>query len=173
MFAKILVAIDGTESGQVIFEQALALALTNQSKLMLLHVLEPESFDTSLIGNTHLELAPSVFQLHMQQLKERDLAGIQMLRSLEEKADSVGISAEFTQSLGAPGKIICGLAKTWEADLIVMGRRGLSGLSEMFLGSVSNHVLHHAHCNVLTLYSTAPIQPRRELVTAATAAHSS
>jgi nucleotide-binding universal stress UspA family protein len=173
MFDKILVAIDGTESGQVIFEQSLALALTNQSNLMLLHVLEPESFDTGYIGNTHLELAPSVFQLHMQQLKERDLAGIRMLRSLEEKADSVGISAEFTQSLGAPGKIICALAESWDADLIVMGRRGLSGLSEMFLGSVSNYVLHHAHCNVLTLYSNVPIQPRRELVTAATAAHSS
>jgi nucleotide-binding universal stress UspA family protein len=167
MFDKILVAIDGSESGQVVFEQALALALTNQSNLMLLHVIEPESLDTSYIGNAHLELAPSVFQLHMQQLKQRDLAGIEMLRSLEEKADSVGISAEFTQSLGAPGKIICALAATWDADLIVMGRRGLKGLSEMFLGSVSNYVLHHADCHVLTLQSKMPLQPRRELVTAA------
>ncbi len=167
MFDKILVAIDGTDSGQVIFEQALALALTNQSSLMLLHVIEPESLDTSYIGNTHLELAPSVFQLHMQQLKQRDLAGIEMLRSLEEKADSVGISAEFTQSLGTPGKIIGGLAASWDADLIVMGRRGVSGLSEMFLGSVSNYVLHHAHCHVLTLYRNALTQSQQEPVMAA------
>ncbi len=37
------------------------------------------------------------------------------------------------------------------ADLIVVGRRGRSGLSELILGSASNYVLHHAPCSVLTL----------------------
>jgi nucleotide-binding universal stress UspA family protein len=32
-----------------------------------------------------------------------------------------------------------------------MGRRGRTGLSELFLGSVSNYVTHHAPCSVLTL----------------------
>ena len=43
------------------------------------------------------------------------------------------------------------LAKDWNADLIIMGRRGLTGLSEMFLGSVSNYVVHHASCSVLLI----------------------
>ena len=34
-------------------------------------------------------------------------------------------------------------------DVIVMGHRGISGLQEFFLGSVSNYVLHHAPCSVL------------------------
>lgn len=173
MFDKILVAIDGMDEGQVIFEQALALALTNQSKLMLLHVLEPESLSPGYIAGPVLESAVSIVQWHMEQLKQRELAGIEMLRSLEEKADLVGISAEFTQSGGVPGKIICTLAKTWDANLIVMGRRGLSGLSEMFLGSVSNYVLHHAHCHVLTLDSNVLIQSHREPAAATTGSYSS
>ena len=43
---------------------------------------------------------------------------------------------------------ICKLAQEWNADLIVMGRRGHSILSELVLGSVSSYVIHRAHCSV-------------------------
>lgn len=52
---------------------------------------------------------------------------------------------------GAPGYQICTLANEWQIDLIVMGRKGHSGLAELFIGSVSNYVLHHAHCSVLVV----------------------
>jgi len=39
--------------------------------------------------------------------------------------------------------------------LVVVGRRGHSGLSELFLGSVSNYVLHRAPCSVLTIQGEA------------------
>ena len=41
--------------------------------------------------------------------------------------------------------MICDLAKEKNADLIVMGSRGLNALRRTFLGSVSEYVLHHAH----------------------------
>jgi nucleotide-binding universal stress UspA family protein len=157
MFEKILVAIDGTESSQIIFEQALELAVANQSALMLLRVLEP--FDDSYIGTAHAGLAYSTFKVHMEQLKAREQIGVDLLRLLEEQGTARGISTEFTQSVGDPGKLICGLAETWNADLIMVGRRGLSGMSEFFLGSVSNYVLHHAYCDVLILHRLAPVQP--------------
>ncbi|MCZ8054719.1 MAG: universal stress protein, partial [Microcystis sp. LE19-12.2C] len=46
-------------------------------------------------------------------------------------------------------KTICKVAREENIDLIVIGRRGRSGLGELFLGSVSNYVLHHAPCSVL------------------------
>jgi nucleotide-binding universal stress UspA family protein len=49
-------------------------------------------------------------------------------------------------------------AQIWHADLIVMGRRGVSGMHELFLGSVSNYVTHHAPCSVLVVQGTSPIQ---------------
>jgi nucleotide-binding universal stress UspA family protein len=168
MFRKILVAINEQESHQAIFEEALALALTNQAELMLLHVLKP--FEHSSLANVYPGMSDATFRICMQQWKEREQVGIDWLRSLEERATDAGISTEFTQSVGDPGTVICELAENWQANLIVMGRRGLSGLSELFVGSVSNYVLHHAHCNVLTLQNTAPIPPDREL--AAVAGHS-
>ena len=42
-------------------------------------------------------------------------------------------------------------SQNWEADLIVIGRRGHQGLSEILLGSVSNYVVHHAPCSVLVV----------------------
>ncbi|PSB56557.1 universal stress protein [Chamaesiphon polymorphus] len=43
----------------------------------------------------------------------------------ESEATAAGISTEFTQHIGDPGKMICEVAKTWNANLIVIGRRGL------------------------------------------------
>jgi nucleotide-binding universal stress UspA family protein len=57
--------------------------------------------------------------------------------------------------MGDPGQTICKVAETWGADLILMGRNRKSGISEMFLGSTSNYVLHHAPCSVLAVQSAS------------------
>lgn len=49
------------------------------------------------------------------------------------------------------------MATNWGTDLIVIGNRGHTGLKELFLGSVSNYVLHHAPCSVLTVKFSAPV----------------
>ena len=64
----------------------------------------------------------------------------------------MGIPTESKCEVGHPGSLIRDLAMNWSADLIVMGRRGLSGLQEVFLGSVSNYILHHAPCSVLIVH---------------------
>ncbi|WP_338026947.1 universal stress protein [Trichormus azollae] len=58
------------------------------------------------------------------------------------------MNTEFIQKVGSPGSIICNLAQEWNADLIIMGRRGLSGITELLLDSVSNYVLNYASCYV-------------------------
>ena len=52
---------------------------------------------------------------------------------------------------GSPAEEIVDAAKHVEADLIVMGSRGLSGVRSVLLGSVSDRVLHLAHCPVLVV----------------------
>jgi nucleotide-binding universal stress UspA family protein len=97
-------------------------------------------------------------QIYWDRLREQEQAGLERLRSLEAEAIAAGVSTEFTQNLGDPGRLICELAKSWNADLIIIGRRGLSGLGEFWLGSVSNYVLHHAPCHVLTIQGIAQTQ---------------
>jgi nucleotide-binding universal stress UspA family protein len=71
------------------------------------------------------------------------------LQSLAREATNAGVRAEFQQISGSPSRTICRLASDWQANLIVIGHRGRSGLSEILLGSVSNYVLHHAPCSVM------------------------
>ena len=47
-----------------------------------------------------------------------------------------------------PGSAIVNMAKEKNAELIVMGTRGLSTLRRTVLGSVSDYVLHHTDCPI-------------------------
>nr|MDJ0648519.1 universal stress protein [Xenococcaceae cyanobacterium MO_188.B19] len=78
---------------------------------------------------------------------------LEQLKAYVTEAINMGVNAQFRQISGSIGRTICQIAGTWQADLIVIGNRGRTGLKELFLGSVSNYVLHHAPCSVLTLKS--------------------
>jgi len=152
MFNKILVAVDNSALSEKVFEEAVSFAKTTGAHLILLHVLSP--FDDSYlnpVGVNYLTLCTDNMDYYtgvFQALKER---GLKYLQKLCQKATELGVSVEFTQNLGDPGRIICEIVRHYNADLIMMGRRGHSGLGEFFLGSVSNYVLHHAPCSVLTV----------------------
>ena len=155
MFNKILVAIDISEMGKDVFDQALSLAKMSKARLMLLHVLSPEEENSPLpIPPDLTEFYPAAGNdLTLESWRQRwelfENQGIELLESSQKEAKSKGIEAEYQQIFGSPGRTICQLARDWEANLIMVGHRGRSGLSEMVLGSVSNYVLHHASCSVL------------------------
>jgi nucleotide-binding universal stress UspA family protein len=72
----------------------------------------------------------------------------ELLESLTQQAIAEGVKAEFRQREGSPGRTICEFAQGWGADLIVIGRRGYSSASEMFIGSVSSYIIHRCNCSV-------------------------
>ncbi len=156
MFKKILVAIDNSDISQLVLEEAESLAKAMDATVMLLYV--QTSFNEQYLNPMLLQpdnLYPSFHtesvQNYMKQWEELKQKKIDWLRSLSQKIGNHGIKAEFTLNFGDPSRMICELAKSWNADLIMLGRRGHSGLSELFLGSVSNYVLHHAPCSILTI----------------------
>lgn len=162
IFKKILVALDRSLIGQQVFEEALSLAKLTQASLMLLHVLSPEEEGSPYVPMlSNMDYYPGFnsqsFELYQKQWDTFKEQGIQMLQSFCAQANTAGVTTEFTQNIGNPGRIICDMAHSYGADLIVMGRRGRSGLMELFLGSVSNYVLHHAPCTVHVVHlSVAP-----------------
>lgn len=156
MFHKILVAMDNSDSSQQIFEKALVLGKATEAQLMLLHVLSNEEEgcpDSPYVPGieSYGAFNEEIIKSYHEQWRAYEERGLEKLRSRAEQAKLAGISAEFTQIVGSPSRTICEMAHDWDADLIVIGRRGRSGLSELFLGSVSNYVTHHAHCSVLTV----------------------
>ena len=159
MFNRILVAIDRSQMSKKVFEAGMSLAQTTNGSLMLLHVLSSEEKDyPNPFIYSGLEYDSSyepILKDYREQWRKFEQEGLEFLRSLTEEANKVGINTEFTQTSGYPGHHICHLAQTWTADLILVGSRGLTGLKEMFLGSVSNYVTHHAPCSVLIVRENA------------------
>lgn len=152
MLQRILVAINNSEIGQQVFEEALALGKATGANMMILHVLDPEEPGSPEVPETYytysVPLDEQIMKLYRQQWQEFENQGLKMLQSLADLATGVGVTTEFTQKPGSPGRAICELADSWSADLIVMGRRGLSSVKEAFFGSVSSYVLHRASCSV-------------------------
>ncbi|MEO1401395.1 MAG: universal stress protein [Cyanobacteria bacterium J06635_1] len=156
MFNRILVALEVSSSSRFVLEEAIAIAQRMKGCLNLISVVYPlesgypDPIYLSMDG-FHSVVSTEAYESYVtdwQRLKDERLG---WLRSQAEAAQRQGIKADYTQLLGDPGLSICDLAQHWNADLIVMGRRGRSGLSELILGSVSNYVMHHAPCSVLTV----------------------
>ena len=146
MLKKILVALDPSNAYESVFNTALFLAQTTHAKLILLHIIPPPPEDESLV---------SVYEEPWQKLQQR---GLEVLRSLAQDATTAGVNVEFAQDFGNPGRTICNLAQTLSVETILVGSRGLTGAKEMFLGSVSNYVTHHAPCSVLIVRETSQKQ---------------
>jgi nucleotide-binding universal stress UspA family protein len=159
MFQKILVAMDRSPFGEYVFEKALSLAQALKAELMLLHVLSADEVGSPQMPTSSTGIRPfagmeaAIFEVYQQQWQEFESGGMAFLRSHVQTAQAADVKVEFTQTSGSPGRVICNVAQSWSANLIVMGRRGRSGLSELFLGSVSNYVLHHAPCEVLIVHT--------------------
>ncbi|MEO0532561.1 MAG: universal stress protein [Cyanobacteria bacterium P01_A01_bin.123] len=161
MFKKILVAIDGSETrSQAIFQQALTLAKMTDSQLMLLHVLCSEDHNNpGLPMRTYSVYYPPVddvaWQTYQKRWDDYERSWVEKLKNMSDSAIAAGVPTEFTEAGGEPGKQICNLAKSWAADLIIVGSRGRKGIAEWLLGSISNYVMHHAPCSVLVVHNAA------------------
>ena len=69
------------------------------------------------------------------------------LASVKERQPSLQVEALGVQ--GHPADAL--LAQAADADLIVVGRRGLGGFKSLLLGSVSQQVVQHASCPVVVV----------------------
>lgn len=75
-----------------------------------------------------------------------------------------GIEVHHHLSQGSPAFILLDVAEKVKADLIAVGRRGLSRTAGIFLGSVSTDVLHRAHAPVLVVHDGPPRPIQRVMV---------
>ncbi len=73
------------------------------------------------------------------------------LDELRQKVESEGISCETHVSAEPPFQAITDVAQSANADIIVMGTRGLTGLKHVMLGSTAERTVRLAHCPVITV----------------------
>jgi nucleotide-binding universal stress UspA family protein len=55
---------------------------------------------------------------------------------------------------GDPADALLTLCEDLDADLLVIGNRGMRGAKRFLLGSVSNRCAHHAPCSILIVHTS-------------------
>lgn len=71
-----------------------------------------------------------------------------LVDDVAERLKELGVDAAGVVREGSAGKQIINEAKEWDADLIVIGAHGLTGLESLLMGNVARHVVDHAPCSV-------------------------
>jgi nucleotide-binding universal stress UspA family protein len=166
MYHQILVAIDHSAVSQQVFAKALSLAKANRANLIILHVLSIEEESSPAMSDyfvNHkdrcIHVNPQIMlqanKTYAREWSDFKQKGLELLRFYAQKAIAAGVSTEFTQITGHPNATICNFAQSCHADILVIGKRGHSGLKDLFLGSVSNYVIHHAPCSILLVQTPA------------------
>jgi nucleotide-binding universal stress UspA family protein len=79
----------------------------------------------------------------------------ELVETTAVKLEILGLSIETCVREGDPRGEIVEEAKSWGADLIVIGSHGPTGIARWLLGSVAARVVRHASCSVEVVRSTA------------------
>ncbi len=136
MFKTILFPVDQSREAREAAETVANLVKTHDSRLVLLSVVEKTEDGQGISQGGVMTSAEAVAKL---------LQGAQALF-----ADK-GIEAEIIEREGKPPFIICDVADETNAELIVMGSRGLGLTSEGASESVTNLVINLAPCPILII----------------------
>jgi nucleotide-binding universal stress UspA family protein len=165
MYRHILIALDNSDLSRGVMQQAIALARGMGAKLTLLHVLCSEEVMSPTmplipVPEYYPSLSATTMELYQEEWKAFETKSLANLEGYKKQAEAAGVQTEYLQKPGSPGKVICEAAEELKVDLIAIGRRGHSGISELLAGSVSNYVVHHAStsvlvCNLKTLDNSA------------------
>jgi nucleotide-binding universal stress UspA family protein len=76
-----------------------------------------------------------------------------------DKLSAAGLATDEAAPLGDPREVLCELARTLRADLVVVGSHGRTGVSRLVLGSVASHVVTHAPCTVVVVKDHGQPEP--------------
>jgi nucleotide-binding universal stress UspA family protein len=147
LFAKILVAVDGSRNAHRAAKVAVKFSMRNGAELFVVSVIPRPSY---LFAPVSGAVVPPMGLGDYYTYATKD--AVKWVDEVISLAKSGGVvargrvlrSASIVQS-------ITDYAEDEEVDLIVLGTRGMGGFNRLLLGSVSNGVVIHAHCAVLVV----------------------
>jgi nucleotide-binding universal stress UspA family protein len=136
---RILVGVDGSAGSAAALRWAARLALAAGAEVVAVHVLDPSAEDVRPLGLPRAILNEADWREAVQD--ELDATWCEPLAR-------AGVPYHTRVVEGQPGPSLAEAAAREQADLVVTGHRGLSGLAELVRGSVSGYLTHHAPCPV-------------------------
>ena len=138
---KIICPTDFSETSGKALDYALFLAKAHEAQLVLLHVVD------HLHGFDHYEILALTPMEIAQKMEKR------ANQQLDELMDRIkgSVTAEKAVRNGKTSVEICEAARDTQADIIIIGSHGRTGLSHVLIGSVAETVVRHADCPVLVV----------------------
>jgi nucleotide-binding universal stress UspA family protein len=141
---EILVGIDGSPGADAALSWAAEQALATGSSVWAVHVFHPPMLAVGLrvasVPGGVLEEAASAAREEVLRLADGE-----WVAPLREAG--VGFKVEVRE--GSPGRVLVELAGTEGVRAVVVGRRGHGELTDLVLGSVGHHLVHHSHIPVV------------------------
>ena len=147
MFKSIVVGTDGSDTATQAVQQAVQLARAVGAKLEIVSAYEPVPAQRL---SEERRQAPEDLQWAISPREDVDAT----LETAAEGARQAGVEVAVYARQGDPADAILDVAEEREADLIVVGNKGMTGAKRFLLGSVPNKVSHHAPCSVLIMRTT-------------------
>lgn len=139
-YHNILIAVDGSKPADLAFDKGLAMAKRNNANLSLVHVVDTSNYR-------------GIQMYDINFVKKALKNGEVLLNEYAEKAKKFGIeNVKTIVEDGSPKVAITKhAAKVTNADLIICGATGIDAIERIFLGSVSEHIVRRAKCDVLVV----------------------
>lgn len=147
MFTRIVVGTDGSDTAGEAVRQAIDLAKLAGATLSIVSAYEPVSKRRI---QSEQEGAPADVQYEIGPREDVNL----VLDAAAAKAKQEGLEVQTHPVEGDPAEAILSAAEETDADLIVVGNKGMTGARRFLLGSVPNNVSHHAPCSVIIVRTT-------------------
>jgi nucleotide-binding universal stress UspA family protein len=144
MIQTITVGTDGSDTASKAVDFALDIADKFGAKVVVASSYRPVSEDRL---RREQKDAPEDIQWSINPTEEVDSA----LRAVEDKARARGLEVTSEAREGDPADVLCGIAEQHNADLLVVGNKGMQ---RRVLGSVPNSVSHKAPCSVIIVKTT-------------------
>ena len=140
---RVVVAIDGSEVSRGVVDYALHYSAREKNvDVMFLHVVEWKDYkDINAYGGQSVSVPPSEGEVKAEFEK---FVKEQVKNSGMKKPGKMSINITF----GSPYNEIVKFAEKTDADMIMIGHRGLSDLERFFLGCVASKVVAHSPCSV-------------------------
>jgi nucleotide-binding universal stress UspA family protein len=133
---KVIVAYDGSTCADAALDDLQRAGLPNDAQFKVLSVVE------------HWLPPPSGLEIVEHIGRDQEYLSLAMRAAVRLNEIQPGWEVKTEVAVGSPGRVIVENADQWKPDLIVIGSHGHSALGRFFLGSVSQKVLHDAHCSV-------------------------
>ncbi|NHC33507.1 universal stress protein [Scytonema millei] len=137
MLKTILVALDGSEIQERVIQSLEELQLQPTTKVVLAHVVPAVELSQEVVSDR----PQAVEGLPYLQVEKQ-------LQSYQAKLSGESVIEIVT---GDPAEEIIRLANIYQADLIAIGSRGLTGVKRIIQGSVSSQVVENAPCSVMVV----------------------